>query len=105
MKNIIAVTLLIVASLFTIYATSGNVIASDSANKTEQTVNYSIENMTCMTCPITVRKAMGNIDGVNTVTVDFEAKTAEVKFDSSKTNIKEIGLASTNAGYKATVIQ
>ncbi len=60
--------------------------------------------MICITCPITVRKAMGKVNGVMEVIVDFKAKTAVVKFDSSKTTIQEIGLASTNAGYKATVI-
>ena len=77
---------------------------SKAALVTEQTAKYSIENMTCKMCNITIRKAMEKIDGVIKVTVDYDSKTATVIFNPSKTNIKTIGMASTNAGYKAISI-
>jgi mercuric ion binding protein len=64
---------------------------------------FAIENMTCATCPITVRRAMGRVDGVSSVSVDFEAKTARVAFGPS-TTIAAIAAASTNAGYPARSI-
>ena len=50
--------------------------ASQNALKTE---TFKIEKMTCATCPITVKKAMGKVSGVSSVDVDFQAKTAKLK--------------------------
>lgn len=67
----------------------------------EQTTVFSIEKMTCAACPITVKKAMERVDGVRSVKVDFDAKTATVVFDPSTATPDQIGAASTNAGYPA----
>ena len=66
-----------------------------------ETRTFAIANMTCATCPITVRKAMSRVEGVQSVDVDFTAKTATVVFDPSVTNAEAIAAASTNAGYPA----
>ncbi len=68
-----------------------------------KSATFSIENMTCALCPVTVKKAMEQVNGVQSVEIDFAAKTATVAFDPAVTNIKAIGAASTNAGYPATV--
>jgi mercuric ion binding protein len=65
-----------------------------------RTTTFAIRNMTCALCPITVRKAM---EGVKSVAVDFDAKTATVVFDPSATNADAIASASANAGYPASV--
>lgn len=67
----------------------------------EQTATFSIENMTCAACPITVRTAMERVDGVKSVKVDYAAKTATVVFDPSTATPDQIGAASTNVGYPA----
>ena len=67
----------------------------------EQTATFAIEKMTCAMCPITVRKAMEQVDGVKSVKVDFNSKTATVVFDPSTATPEQIGEASTNAGYPA----
>ena len=69
----------------------------------DRTATFAIENMTCGMCPITVRTAMEHVDGVKSVRVDFDAKTATVDFDPSRATVKTIAAASTNAGYPATV--
>ena len=69
--------------------------------QTEQTVTFNIEKMTCGLCPITVRKAMEGVAGVQSVSVDFAAKTATAVFDSTVTDTQEIGTASGDAGYPA----
>lgn len=66
------------------------------------TVSFSIENMTCATCPISVRKAMMRVDGVQTVDVDFATKMATVTFDPAITSAQAIGASSTDVGYPAT---
>ncbi|PWE29843.1 heavy metal transporter [Maritimibacter sp. 55A14] len=73
--------------------------ATGAAETAAQT--FAIENMTCAMCPITVRKAMEGVEGVRSVQVDFEAKTATVVFDPSATSAAAIAAASTNAGYPA----
>ena len=72
-----------------------------SARAELQTVTFDVDNMTCATCPITVRLAMKAVEGVRSVEVDFEAKTATVVFDSAIATPAAIGAASTNAGYPA----
>lgn len=67
----------------------------------QETRTFTIENMTCAACPITVRKAMQGVDGVKSVDVDFGAKTATVVFDPAVTTPDAIAKASTNAGYPA----
>ncbi len=68
---------------------------------TDQRAIFVIANMTCALCPVTVKKAMQGVAGVRSVAVDFNAKTATVVFDPSKTTIAAIVAASTNAGYPA----
>ena len=71
----------------------------------EQTVTMGIEKMTCALCPLTVRKAMERVDGVQDVEVDFESKIATVTFDDSKTTASAVAQASIEVGYPATPVQ
>lgn len=66
-----------------------------------QTVAFSVENMTCALCPVTVKRAMEGVEGVRSVEIDFDARTATVIFDPSVTDAGAIGAASANAGYPA----
>ncbi|WP_444993885.1 heavy-metal-associated domain-containing protein [Aliikangiella sp. IMCC44359] len=89
---------------------TGNLVAfevkptSETAVVAEKTAKFSIENMTCKMCDITVRKAMEKVDGVIKATVDYDTKTATVIYNPSKAKIEDIAKASTNVGYKATAI-
>jgi mercuric ion binding protein len=74
-------------------------VAADS----DQTATFDVEKMTCATCPIAVRKAMQRVDGVKEVNVDLDSKTAVVTYDSSVTSTTEIGNASTDVGFPASV--
>ena len=75
-----------------------------AAAQEKKTLSFAIENMTCALCPITVRKAMEQVSGVEAVKVDFEAKTATVIFDPAQATAEAIAAASTNAGYPAQAI-
>lgn len=74
-----------------------------AAQEATQTLTFAIENMTCALCPVTVKRAMEAVSGVQSVAVDFEAKTATVTFDPAATSAEAIAAASTNAGYPARV--
>ncbi len=70
----------------------------------EQTVSMDVERMSCALCPVTVRKAMKRVDGVQHVEVNYDTKTATVTFDDSNTTAAEIAQASTDVGYPATPV-
>ena len=64
---------------------------------TEKTTTFMVDKMFCAACPITVK----TVEGVKTVEIDFDAKTATVTFDPSIASEAAIAAASTNAGYPA----
>ncbi len=70
-----------------------------------QTVTLSVKGMTCAACPITVKKALSQVDGVSNIDIQFDAREAVVSFDDSKTSIEALTQATTNAGYPSTVKQ
>src|SRR3546814_2337685 len=84
---------------------SSDVCSSDLAAPAQaaavQKTTFSIENMTCAMCPVTVTKAMKGVAGVKSVTVDFAAKTATVIYDTATASVAAIAAGSTNAGYPA----
>jgi len=67
----------------------------------EQTVTLQMENMSCALCLLMVKKAMGGVEGVTSVDVDYDRHQAVVIFDDAVANPEQIALASTNAGYPA----
>jgi|CXWL01.1.fsa_nt_gi mercuric ion binding protein len=69
-----------------------------------QTASFAIDNMTCATCPITVRTAMSRVAGVRSVEVDFATKRATVTYDTTVATPHAIAAASTNAGYPARLV-
>ena len=75
--------------------------ASAWAGPKNTTLNVS--NMTCATCPITVRQALKKVKGVRRAVVDFEKKQATVTFDDAQTNVAALVKATTDAGYPSTV--
>jgi len=77
---------------------------TDVAQATEQTQSFTVEKMTCAMCPVTVRKAMERVDGVHSVTVDYDTKTAVAVFDPAQTSAEAIADASTDVGYPAAPI-
>lgn len=68
-----------------------------------QTVTLSVPGMTCAACPITVKKALTKIDGVQKVEVSYEKLAAVVTFDDTRTTVDVLTKATENAGYPSTV--
>jgi mercuric ion binding protein len=99
MKKILALALfgLTAVAPITIIPAAAQTVA------TEKTVVFVIDNMTCALCPVTVKSAMESVEGVHSVEVDFEARSATVIFDTAETNAAAVATASTNAGYPARV--
>jgi mercuric ion binding protein len=68
-----------------------------------QTVTLTVPGMTCAACPITVKKALTKLEGVNQVYVVFEKREAVVTFDDAKMNIQRLTKATEDAGYPSSV--
>jgi mercuric ion binding protein len=84
-------------------ALASSIMMAPLAFAGERTMTFAIDHMTCALCPYTVKSAMAAVPGVTKVAVSFEDKTATVTFDDTSTNVDAIALASTNAGYPATL--
>ncbi len=77
-------------------------VQAQEQQKAQQTVTLQVENMTCGSCPFTVKMALKQVDGVKQVTAKYEGRGegwAKVTFDSSKTDVASLIKATTNAGY------
>ena len=70
-----------------------------------QSVILDVQNMTCELCPITVKKALEKVPGVAATKIDFDKKTATVKFDPDRTSVAALVTATTNAGYPSSAHQ
>lgn len=72
---------------------------------TPQTVTLDVQNMTCSVCPITVKKSLEKVPGVAQAKIDFDKKTATVKFDADKATPAALVKATTEAGYPSSIHQ
>ena len=77
--------------------------ASSGAIAAVQTVTLDVPGMTCSSCPITVKKALMKVDGVQQVKTNFDKREAVVTFDNVKTSAAKLSIASGDAGYPVTV--
>lgn len=68
-----------------------------------QTAVLDVGHMTCALCPIAVRKALERVPGVIDATVDYDHKTATVKYDPEKASPATLAKAATNAGFPSQV--
>lgn len=71
------------------------------AAETLKVVTLSVPEMTCPVCPITIKKALTKVSGVESIKTDMKTKIATITFDASKTNVKRLISATTEAGYPA----
>ena len=66
------------------------------------TVTLGVPGMNCAVCPITVKKALQKVEGVEKVAVTFEPKGAVVTFDDARTTVGKLQEATALAGYPST---
>ena len=92
---------LIIVFVFAVFALS--TALSTPAWAATQTVTLSVTGMTCAACPITIKKALNKVEGVENIEVNLEKKEALVTFDDAKTNVQALLEATKNAGYPSVV--
>ena len=76
-----------------------SVFASSAAFAADKTITLAVKNMYCAACPHTVKASLQAVPGVKAVTVSYEDKTAMVTYDDTRTDVKALTAATTNAGY------
>lgn len=79
--------------LLAFYLTSGPGLAAT------RTLTLDVQNMTCPVCPLTVRKALEQVPGVQQVSVDYGRKTATVQFDDAITTTERLTAATQAIGF------
>lgn len=72
---------------------------------TTQTATLAVSNMTCSACPITVRKALFGVHGVEKVAINLDKKEAAVTFDDAQTTVDALTKATEDAGYPSQVVE
>jgi len=65
------------------------------------TQEIALGGLTCDMCVTKVEKALAALDGVDSYTVDLEAKLATVRFEASKITLASIESAIADAGFTA----
>ena len=68
-----------------------------------KTVTLDVPGMNCALCPITIKKALQTVQGVQKVDASYEKKEAVITFDDVKTDVERLIKATNNAGYPATL--
>lgn len=67
-----------------------------------KTVTLSVPGMTCVTCPIAVKKSLSRVEGVTAVDVSFKDKQATVTFDDARATVEALTRATADAGFPST---
>ena len=68
-----------------------------------QTAVLDVQKMTCALCSVTVHKALAKVPGVTDTKIDYDNKTATVRFDPEKVTPAVLVKATTEAGFPSTL--
>lgn len=68
-----------------------------------QSITLVVPGMNCASCPITVKKALTKVTGVEKVEINLEKREARVSFDDAKTTAMALTQATKDAGYPSTL--
>ncbi len=78
-------------------------LISTSAVAAPRSVTLAVPGMNCAACPITVKKALSQVAGVQKVEVSYERREAVVNFDDATVAAPRLMQATADAGYPSTV--
>ena len=77
--------------------------AAPASPASSKTVTLEVSGMHCAVCPITVRKALEAVPGVEKATVTLTPPQAVVVYDPAKVTPARLTQATADAGYPSTV--
>lgn len=64
-----------------------------------ENIILNVDGMSCSHCENAIKKAVGALDGVNSVTVNLKKKTVTVEYESQKVTVDSIKNEITEQGY------
>lgn len=73
------------------------------ADGAAQSITLDVQNMTCASCPITVRQVLKRQPGVEDAKVDLRSHSAEVKFDPARARPEQLAKALSEAGFPTSL--
>lgn len=62
----------------------------------------SISGMHCNSCAKIIESTLEDLEGVSSISVDYDSKKAFLEFDAQKINLDEINKEIESLGYKAS---
>lgn len=65
----------------------------------KQLIKFTVEGMSCSHCENSIKKAVGALDGVDSVATDLKRKLVTVEFDPGRTGAGEIKNVIEEQGY------
>lgn len=78
--------------------------AADSAAGSDAVARLSVPGMTCPVCPITVRKALTAVPGVTEARVDYDSRSAWVRYDPARVAPAALLQATADVGYPSQLV-
>lgn len=80
-------------------------LASSSVWAAQQSVTLSVPDMSCASCPITVKAALSKVPGVASVKSDLDKRQTTVSYDDVKTDVAALSKATGAAGFPSTPVK
>ena len=68
-----------------------------------KSATLAVPGMDCPVCPVTVRKALEKVEGVNEIIVEYETRTVIVVYDETRVAPSALTQATTDAGFPSTI--
>ncbi|MGE5474317.1 MAG: copper chaperone CopZ [Ignavibacteriales bacterium] len=65
----------------------------------KEIINLTVEGMSCSHCENSIKKAVGGLNGVDSVNVDLKTKIVGVQYDSDKVSVKTLKDTIEEQGY------
>lgn len=65
----------------------------------KENVIFTVPDMSCSHCENTIKKAVGNLNGVENVLIDLNSKKVSVEYDDSKVSVDTIKVTIEDQGY------
>ncbi len=100
MRTAIPVLLVIGMLFFSFFASS----AWSTDDNLKQVV-LKVKDMTCVSCPVTIRAALKKLPGVVKAKVSYKEEKAEITYQEGKVTVEQMIKAIENLGYRASLLE
>jgi len=100
LRTAIPVLLLIGMLFFSFFASS-----AWSADDNLKLVVLKVEDMTCVSCPVTIKVALKKLPGVVKAKVSYKEEKAEITYQDGKVTVEQMIKTIEDLGYRASLME